>query len=270
MRASPEPKTIFNDFPIGRLSPRTFRVWQRNFDTFLRLWRTESWPPFVDPLLYILALGLGLGAYVQEINGLSYLQFIAPAFVATAGMFTASFECTFGAFVRLEFQRTYDAMLATPLSLEEIVMGEVLWGATRAAFASFAVMVVISLGFGLLDFWAIGLALPVAFLQGLLFSALAMIFTAVVPAIDSFNYYITLGLTPMFVFSGVFFPIEQYPELLQHVAWFIPLFHAVQLQRAIALEQWTWALGIHLVWIIIVAVFALHVALVLMRRRMIK
>lgn len=256
-------------FPLAHVTHRAFRAWQRNMDTFLRLWKTEGWPPFIDPLLYIVSLGLGLGAYVQEINGVSYIQFIAPAFAMTAGMFTASFECTYGAFIRLEYQKTFDAMLATPLSLEDVVAGDILFGATRATFASFAVLVIITL-FGLIDPIMILISLPIAFLSGLMFSALAEIFTAIAPSINSFNYYITLGLTPMFVFSGVFFPIDQYPEVLQNLAWFIPLYHAVNLQRSLAVGDFSMTLWIDIVWMIVVALVATHIALVLMRRRMIK
>ncbi len=256
-------------FPLRQVTHRAFRAWQRNTDTFLRLWKTEGWPPFIDPLLYIVSLGFGLGAYVEQINGLSYLEFIAPAFAMTAGMFTASFECTYGAFIRMEYQKTFDAMLATPLSIEDVIAGDILFGATRAVFASFAVLVIISL-FGLIDPIMILASLPIAFLSGVMFSALAEIFTAIAPSINSFNYYITMGLTPMFVFSGVFFPIDQYPDFLQNFAWFIPLYHAVNLQRSLAAGDFSLALWIDVIWMIVVAVIATHIALVLMRRRLIK
>lgn len=255
--------------PLTQVTYRAIRVWQRNRDTFLRLWRTETWPPFIEPAMYLLAMGFGLGVYVTQIQGLSFLQFIAPAFVATAAMFIASFECTFGSFVRMEYQKTFDAIIATPLSIEEVIAGEILWGATRAVFAAVGVLVIIAL-FGLIQSpWAL-VALPVALLEGLMFAALAMIFTAISPAIDAFNYYITLGLTPMFLFSGVFFPLSQLPEPIRIIAWFSPLTHAVDLQRALALGDLSWNLVWDAVWMAVVAFVAANVALALMRRRLIK
>jgi len=256
-------------FPLAQVSYRAMRVWQRNLDTFLRLWTTESWPPFIEPVMYIVAMGFGLGAYVTQIEGLSFLQFIAPAFVATAAMFVASFECTFGSFVRMEYQKTFDAIISTPLNIEEVIAGEILWGATRAVFAAIGVLVIIAF-FGLIRSpWALA-ALPVALLEGLMFASLAMLFTAIAPAIDAFNYYITLGITPMFLFSGVFFPLNQLPQPVQALAWLSPLTHAVSLQRALALGELSWSLAGDLLWIAVLALIALNGSLALMRRRLIK
>ncbi len=255
--------------PLLKVSYRAVRVWQRNFAVLLRLWKTETWPPFVEPILYVAALGLGLGGYVSRIEGLSFLQFLAPAFVATAAMFVASFECLFGSFVRMEFQKTFDAILATPLNIEEVISGEIFWGGSRAVFASFGVLVILA-AFGLVESaWAF-LTLPVAFAEGLMFASLAMIFTALAPAIDSFNYYITLGLTPMFLFSGVFFPIDSLPRGIQILAWFSPLTHAVALQRALVLGRRSGDLLFDLLWMLVVAFVAANIAIHLMARRIIK
>lgn len=255
--------------PFLKVSYRTVRVWQRNLSVLLRLWKTETWPPFVEPILYVVALGLGLGGYVTRIEGLSFLQFLAPAFVATAGMFVSSFECLFGSFVRMEFQKTFDAALATPLNVEEVIFGEILWGGSRAVFASFGVLVIITL-FGLVhSVWAV-LTLPVAFIEGLMFASLAMIFTSKAPAIDSFNYYITLGLTPMFLFSGVFFPIESLPKSIQVLAWFSPLTHAVSLQRALVLNRWSGDLLLDLFWMVVLTFIAANLAMHSMAKRIIK
>lgn len=255
--------------PFLKVSYRTVRVWQRNLNVLLRLWKTETWPPFVEPILYVVALGLGLGGYVTRIEGLSFLQFLAPAFVATAGMFVSSFECLFGSFVRMEFQKTFDAALATPLNVEEVIFGEILWGGSRAVFASFGVLVIITL-FGLVhSVWAV-LTLPVAFIEGLMFASLAMIFTSKAPAIDSFNYYITLGLTPMFLFSGVFFPIESLPKSIQILAWFSPLTHAVSLQRALVLNRWSGDLLLDLLWMVVLTFIAANIAMHSMAQRIIK
>ena len=129
------------NLPMYKVSYRAIRVWQRDLDTFLRLWKTESWWTTLEPLLYVSSLGSGLGIYVTNLgNGLSFIQFIAPAFVATTVMFTSSFECMFSSYVRMEYQRTFDAMLATPLNIEEVIAGEILWGMTRGLIASVSVL----------------------------------------------------------------------------------------------------------------------------------
>lgn len=257
------------NLPLLRVSRRTRRVWQRNFDVFLRLWKTESWPPFVEPVLYLLAMGLGLGGYVGAIEGLPFLHFLAPAFIATAAMFIASFECLYGSFVRMQYQKTFEAILSTPLNVEEVIFGEILWGASRATFAAAGVLVVISF-FGVTQSWWALLALPAAFLCGLLFASLAMICTALAPSIDSFNYYITLGLTPMFLFSGVFFPVSSLPPAFQVVAWFSPLTHAVNLQRGLVLGHVEATLWFDVLWLLVAFVPAANLALALMARRIIQ
>lgn len=256
--------------PMTRVTYRAIRVWQRDLDTFLRLWKTESWWPTIEPLLYLSSLGFGLGVYITRLsNGLSFLEFIAPAFVATTAMFAASFECMFSSFVRMEFQRTFDAILATPLTIEEVIAGEILWGMTRGVFAAVSVLFVISL-FGLVHSpWAL-LTPLVAVVEGLMFASVAMIITAIVPAIDAFNYYITLGITPMFLFSAVFFPLDRLPQIAQTIAWVSPLTHAVYVQRSLILGQISWNLVWSVLWIAFLALIAFNVSLVLMRRRLIK
>ncbi|MFQ5794007.1 MAG: ABC transporter permease [Candidatus Bipolaricaulia bacterium] len=255
--------------PIQAVSYRTFFVWRRDFDTFLRLWKTMSWPMFVEPVLFIVAMGFGLGRFVTDIDGLSFLQFIAPGFIATSIMFTTSYECTFGSFVRMEFQRTFDAIIATPVNIEEVIAGDMLWGATRGLFAAVGVTTVIS-AFGLVQSpWAILIPI-VAVLQGLMFASIAMVTTALVPAIDAFTYYFTLGITPMFLFSGVFFPIDRLPETVQWLAWIFPLTHAVNLHRGLALGNVSWGLLGDFIWIVVAILIAFNVALALMRRRLIK
>ena len=258
-----------SSLPLVDISLRSQHVWRRNLDVFFSLWKTESWPPFIEPVLYVLAMGLGLGGYVGEVQGLPFLHFLAPAFVATAAMFAASFECLYSSFVRMEYQKTFDALLATPLNIHEIIFGEILWGATRAVFAAAGVLVIITL-FGITRSpWA-WLTLPAAFLIGLLFASLAMICTAVVPSMNSFNYYITLGLTPMFLFSDVFFPVTNLPPTLRFLAWFSPLTHAVHLQRSLVLGQIEWTLLGDVLWLLVVFVPASNAALVLMKNRIIR
>jgi lipooligosaccharide transport system permease protein len=214
------------------ITRRAWTVWYRNF----LVWRVYFWAglvgDIVEPLLYLFAMGLGLGMLVPDVGGVSYIAFIAPGIICSSAMYAATFECTFGAYTRMSRQGTYDAILATPVSLDEVVAGEVLWGATKSAFSCLA-MLAVMLPAGLLSSpWTL-LALPVAFLTGLLFASAAMLVTAWCRGYDFFSYYFTLVISPMFLFSGIFFPVESLPSWAQKASWALPLTHAVGLNRSL-------------------------------------
>ncbi|MDY6907188.1 MAG: ABC transporter permease [Chloroflexota bacterium] len=251
------------------VSRRSLRVWQRNRDVFFKLWKSEVPGFFAEPLMVLLAMGLGLGAYVALEDGQSYLEFIAPGIVAAYAMFSASFECTYGSFIRMEYQKTYDAIITTPLNIEDVVAGEVLWGATRSLITACVVMIVVA-AFGLVSSpWAL-LVLPLAVLEGLMFASIALLYTSLAPAVYSFNYFFTLFLTPMFFFSGVFFPLDRFPDIVQQLSWIAPLTPVTNLMRAavsgeVASGAW-WGLAI---MVGIVAVF-FPLSLATMKRRLLK
>ncbi len=247
---------------------RFIRVWQRNRDVFFKLWHSEAPGFLAEPVIILLAMGLGLGAYVGLVNGQKYIEFIAPGIIASYAMFSASFECTYGSFVRMEYQKTYDAIIATPLNVEDVVAGEIFWGATRSLMTG-TVILVIAAAFQLVPSpWA-ALIPILSFLQGIMFASIAILFTSIVPAIYSFNYYFTLFITPMFFFSGVFFPLSSFPEIVQTLSWVAPLTPAVHLTRALVNGEFhlnlLWALAL----IIVLAVLFFSISLVTMRRRLI-
>jgi lipooligosaccharide transport system permease protein len=234
----------------------------------MRLWRVEFWPGFFEPVIILLAMGIGLGAFVRPIGGQSYMQFIAPGLVASSAMFSACFECTYGSFVRMNFQKTYEAILATPLLVEDVVTGEVLWGATRALLSGAVVLVVIA-AFGLVQSALAPVVLLVLVLEGLLFGTISMFFTGLVPSIYTFNYFFTLFITPMFFFSGIFFPLEQLPPIFQALSWFAPLTHVVNLNRALVLGNLHPGLLIDLAWLIGATGLFFLLAQWAMRRRLV-
>ena len=249
------------------ISWRFIRVWQRNRDVFLKLWHSEV-PGFVaEPIIILLAMGFGLGAYVGFVDGQKYIEFIAPGIMASYAMFSASFECTYGSFFRMEYQKTYDAIIATPLSIEDVIAGEIFWGATRA-FMTGTIILAIATAFQLVPSpWA--LLIPVvAFLEGILFASIAILVTSLVPSVYTFNYYFTLFVTPMFFFSGVFFPLSSFPEIVQTLSWIAPLTPVVHLIRALVNGE----IYLGLLWslAIIIALTALFfsISLVTMRRRL--
>jgi len=254
---------------MSRPSYRAYFVWQRNRDVFLRLWKSEVGPFLGEPLFILAAMGFGLGAYIGLVEGQSYLAFIGPGVIAAYSMFAASFECTYGSFVRMEIQRTFDAIIATPLEVEDVIAGEIAWGATRALLSATALLAVVA-ALGLVASpWA--LLVPVAAtVTGFTFASISMVFTAIIPTIYAFNYYFTLFITPMFFFSGVFFPLSGLPEVVQRLAWVLPLTHGVNLVRALLRGSLSWALLGDLAWLVVVAGVAFWLSLVLMRRRLIK
>lgn len=251
------------------LSWRMWTVWQRDRDVYWKTFKVNFLPPLLEPILYLFALGFGLGAFVKEIQGIPYVQYIAPALVAISMMYNAFFECTYSSFVRMYYQKTFDAIIATPVSLDDVVMGEILWGATKALINATIVLVVV-MAFRLVTLPHALLIIPFSFLAGLLFSAIAMFFTAVVPSIDSFNYPFYLFITPMFLFSGTFFPMDVLPPILQKFAWAtLPLTHVVSVTRALAMGTWPAQGWASLLWMGGVTVLMTYLSLALMRRRLI-
>ena len=235
---------------------------------YTKLYKSSIVLNFVEPTLYLIALGLGLGAFVKEINGVPYINFIAPGIIASSSMFAATFECTYGTYVRMTYQKTFDAILATPVNLDDLVAGELMWAATKSTFYGAIIMIVISL-FGLVDSASIIFVIPVLFLSGLLFAVISMIFTAIVPGIDSFNYFYTLFMTPMFLFSGIFFPLNNLPPVVSKIAFFTPLYHLVNICRSLASGVLSRITG-DIIWIFVVVILLAPCSFRLMRKRVIK
>jgi lipooligosaccharide transport system permease protein len=255
------------------ISRRCWRVWQRNWLVYLRTWKISFIPPLLEPLLYLLAFGVGLAGLVGNVSYLgrpvSYAAFIAPALIAVNIMNSAFFENTYASFVRMYYQKTFDAMLATPLSLQEVITGEILWGATKSAIGTALMLGVIS-AFGLLRHPHSLLLLPLAFLGGLAFGAVAMLFTALVPNIEAFNLPTFLFITPMFLFSGTFFPLENLPRWAQQLAQGLPLTHLVALARAAGLGYVGAAVWWSAVYLLLFCLVFLPLALHRMQRRLIR
>ncbi|MEW6600689.1 MAG: ABC transporter permease [Nitrospirota bacterium] len=247
---------------------KAFRVWQRHLTVYTKLYKSSVVLNFVEPIMYLVALGFGLGAFVKEVNGVPYMKFIAPGLIASSSMFATASECTYGTYIRMTFQKTFDAILATPVNLDDLVAGEMLWGATKSIFYGTAISIVLSI-FGLIDSPLIVLVVPVMFISGLIFAETAVIAVAIAPGIDSFSYFFTLILTPSFLFSGIFFPLDTLPPLVTKIAFFTPLYHVVNICRSLAsgaIVPVIW----DIVWIIAAALLILPYPFRLMRRRIIK
>ena len=254
---------------IPRISRLSLKVWRRNWDVFFKTYQVTFLPPFIEPVLYLLAIGFGLGMYGGEINGIPYVNYIAPALLAISIMNASFFECTYSSYVRMYYQKTFDAMIATPLSLDDVITGELLWGATRSLIYS-SVMLLVLILFGVVDLPLSLLIIPFSFLAGLLFACIAMCFTAITPGIDALNYPAFLFITPMFLFSGTFFPLEVLPPTIQLIAvTLLPLTQLVIITRSLTLSSISPLFLYSLVWIILVTGFCFILSLRLMRRRLI-
>ncbi len=255
------------------LSRRFIRVWQRNLRVYRKSWKISFIPPLLEPLFYLLAFGVGLSSLVGSVRyggaEISYVRFIAPGLIAISIMYNAFFETTYTSYVRMYYQKTFDAMMATPLSLEEIITGEIAWGATKSLVAATIMLGVIS-SFGLLAYPECLLILPLAFLGGFAFASIGMVFTGMVANIEMFNLPVFLFVTPMFLFSGTFFPTENLPGWAQFLASLLPLTHLATLTRTLAQGELPLSLLWNVGYLLLFSRIFFSLALAKMHKRLIK
>jgi lipooligosaccharide transport system permease protein len=220
---------------VYAFSPRgAFRMWQRNATVGRKTLVTTLTPRFLEAIAYLAIMGLGLGTYLATVDGVDYVDFIAPGVAASTVMFGAIIETTYNSFVRIHVRRVVEAVVTTPLSLADVVVGEYLWAATRA-LAYGVVFLIVMAAFGLVH-TPLALLLPPVFAIGALtFAVLGMAYTAMVTNIEHYNILFTGVLTPMFLFGGIFFPFSELPGWAQAVGWCLPLSHLVAACRDLTL-----------------------------------
>ena len=245
------------------------RMWRRDAILFRRGWKRFVVPNFMEPVLYLLSIGLGLGLYVgRQILGVEYVEFIAPGLAAAAAMNGAVFEVTYNVYIKLRYAKLYDAVVTSPLEPEDVAVGEAMWSVTRSLMYGITfVLVMAVLGYvhsPLVAFTPVAVGLI-----GLCYTFIGLIVTATIPQIDLFSYFFTLFVTPMFLFSGIFFPIEQLPAALQPVAWFTPLHHGVELMRALCLTGNATTAAGHAVWLAVACAVLYPPAVSLLKRRLV-
>ncbi|MBD3334463.1 MAG: ABC transporter permease [Candidatus Eisenbacteria bacterium] len=248
----------------GRSAPRrilgmdlalhtAWHVWFRNLTWYRKTFVMNIVPNFFEPVLYLLGMGIGLGAYLgTRIHGVPYLEYIAPGLVAASAMNGASFHTTYNIFVALHYDKTYHGITATPVSIEDVALGEIFWAVTRSIIYGTAFFT-ITLVFGLVETPLALLVFPIIVLTGFLFGALGVLFTGIIKIIDLYSFYYTLFLTPLFLFSGIFFPLDALPEWAQSAAWLTPLFHCVEMMRAAYQGSLSAEWGLHLAYVLVVA-----------------
>lgn len=244
-------------------------VWQRNFLVWKKLALPSILGNLADPMIYMLGLGYGLGAMLPSIDGRPYIAFLAAGTVCASTMNAATFEALYSAFSRMHVQKTWDAILNTPLGLADVLAGELCWAATKSLFSGAAILIVIT-AMGLTEGLPMLWALPAIVLTGLAFAALGLIWNALAPSYDFFMYYFTLFITPMTLISGVFFPTEQLPAWLASIGKCLPLAQGVALIRPLLAGQVPPDAPIHIAILLGTTVIAYTIALRLTRRRLLK
>ncbi|AMU14795.1 ABC transporter permease [Burkholderia cenocepacia] len=243
-------------------------VWRRNYLVWRKLALASMFGNLADPMIYLFGLGFGLGLMLGHVDGVSYIAFLAAGTVGSSVMMSASFESMYSGFSRMHVQRTWEAIMHTPLALGDIVLGEIVWAASKAMLSGGAIMLVAG-GLGYAQFPSMLAVLPVIALAGLAFASIAMIVTALAPSYDFFMFYQTLALTPMLL-SGVFFPITQLPPIAQHAARALPLANAVELIRPAMLGRPATDIALHVAVLAGYAVGGFLLSAWLFRRRMMR
>jgi lipooligosaccharide transport system permease protein len=252
---------------LPRVEKGAIAVWQRNILVWRKLLGPAMLMNFGEPTLYLLGMGYGLGFFIGEMANMPYLMFLASGILASSAMTTASFEGMYSVYTRMVTQKTYEAILATPLEIDDILAGEMLWCATKSVISSVSILVVASL-LGVVASWNALWVVPVVFLTGLCFAGPAIIVTSFASSYDFFNYYFVLAVTPMFMVCGVFYPISTLPQAFQVVVQVLPLTHAVALTRPLVSGQPVTEVTTHLAVLALYAVVSFYFAVVLVRKRL--
>lgn len=255
------------DTRMPRLRSGALAVWRRNLKVWRRLLGPAILMNFGEPLIYLLGFGLGLGVFVGQVADMPYIAFLASGIVASSAMTTATFEGMYSVFTRMVPQRSYEAMLATRLEVDDILAGEMLWCGSKGLMSGMAILLVAA-GLGVVAGWTALLALPLVFLVGLTFGGMALVMTALADNYDFFSYYFVLLITPMMMLCGVFFPIERLPDWLQVAVHILPLTHAVELIRPLVVGGPSSNAWLHLLVLGVYAGLSYYVAVVLVRRRL--
>lgn len=256
-------------YRLPQFSLRFVPIWRRNFLVWKKLAVASVLGNIADPLITLIAFGYGLGSLLKNIDGIPYIHYLASGSICMSIMMAASFEALYSAFSRMHVQKTWDALLNAPLALDDIVLAEMLWAATKSMFSGIAILgVMFILGIGL--HWQTLLVLPLLFLVGMSFASLGLVANAVARGYDFFTYYFTLLLTPTIFLSGVYYPVTQLPAWLQSISYFLPLSAAVRLVRPLILGNWPQAAVGDILILLAYCVGGFYLATVLTRRRLLK
>ncbi len=242
-------------------------VWYRNYLIYKRGWLVYFLPPFIQPIGLLLIMGLGVGHYVGDIDGMPYLVFVTAGILATESLLRATFECTYGSFYRMTYQHTFDAIISTPLSPLEVAFGEIAWGATKSLISSVVLFIVMGI-VGVFDHLSAALAFPIIIIGGLNFAAIALSVSAKAKEFEHFQFFFAI-IFPVIFLCGTYFPLSRFPVYVQNVLWILPLTSVVDLTRALITGNGTPWLLAKLAYLILSTTLIIELALRLMSKRLI-
>jgi len=253
------------------LSYRIYYVFLRNLVSYKRFVVPTFLVSLVEPLFYLITFGIGMGAYMGQFGGKPYLYFLVPGVLVSSVMMSSTFECLYGTFVKMIHEKLYDSLIATPVSAEDAVAGDIAWAVFRG-LVSGSLMMLVAILMGIIpgSLPSLLLLLLLMIFVGILFASLAMIVTSVSPSFDFFNYYTELIITPMLFFSGVFFPLDRFPAWMKTLSNFMPLTHAVKISRAVFSGEYDSGLILNFLVILVLEMIAFYIGIKMMKKRLIK
>ena len=253
------------------LSYRIYYVFFRNLMSYKRFIVPTFIASLVQPLFYLITFGIGMGSYVGLFGGKPYLNFLVPGVLVSAVSLSSSFECLYGTFVKMVHEKLYDSLIATPVSAEDAVAGDIAWAVFRG-IVSGTLMMTVAMFMGVFPVSLVSVLLLILLMVfvGILFGSLAMIVTSIAPNFDFFSYYTELILTPMLFFSGVFFPLDKFPPWMKTFAKFLPLTPAVAISRAVFSGVYSRGLIFDFLFIFMLEAAAFYTGVKLMKKRLIK
>ncbi|MHB1325742.1 MAG: ABC transporter permease [Thermoleophilia bacterium] len=254
---------------ILSVSPAFYKVWLRNAQVFIALWKFNFLPALAEPVLFIFVMGLGLGSYIKEIEGVPYLDFVAVGILGSAAIMQATFECTYGSFFRMRIQNTFEGIISTPMSADEVGLAEISWGATRGLVNSTLVFFIL-LVMGVFHRWQVIFLPPLMFLAAFNFAAIALLVTSRIAQMEYFRFYFAGIVLPAQFICGTFFPVSRFPEAVQIFAWVIPFTSYIDISRSLMLDRPARALVPELLWALGTTLIFTELAVRSMHRRLVR
>lgn len=271
MKAPSNPLLVENTI-LGLPIP-TYRVFRVLYRHMLTWWRHYFFSSLVgtvgEAILYLFSIGIGMAHYVGVVNGIPYIEYLAAGIWMSSSMYAASFDSSFGTFTRYHVQRTFDGILCTPIQLDEIIAAEVVYAGTHALLSATIIGIIFGV-FGLIHTPIAFLIIPLGFLTGVAFSSFSLIGAALAKNYNFFSYYFTIGITPMFLLSGIFFPLDQLPTWAAKIAWFTPLYHSVLVSRELYQGIFSYNILISTIWLILFSIICFYIAVFAFRKKLLK
>lgn len=251
------------------VTPAFVKVWRRNAQVFLTLWKFNIFPSLAEPLLFIFVFGLGIGSYIDSMDGVPYIEFVAAGIIGTAAIMQATFECTYGSYFRMKMQNTFEGIISTPISAQEVSLAEISWGATRG-FVNTLLILTVLLFMGVLHRWQVIFVPAIMFVAAFNFASIGVFVTSRIAQMEYFHFYFAGFVLPAQFLSGTFFPIERFPAAVQVIAWTIPLSSFVDITRSVMLGRYDIYLLPEAIWAVTATLLFAELAVRGMHRRLVE